>query len=225
MPSALCAVPFPARVVRLPGALARAALLPLSLLGALSCAHGGERAADDDTHRSGSATIAGDRHDRASLSRLTTLLGGPLPTPSSDDDVGVERPAFEVTRAYATTPPRLGGRATALRLTAWKGRVHTAELTFPERCDAACARSLASTLEAWAGPLAAHQEGRARFLSGDADTVQVTLEVYPSRPDLTRVILRCGPLWSASQGRPSRLPGFGERPVVDERPRCRPLPP
>lgn len=196
----------------------------VAALALTACAHD-ERSRVDDEPRKGSAAIDDDRRDRATLSRVTALLGGPLPTPPVDDDVGVERPAFEVTRAFATEPPRLGGRETELRLTAWKGRVHTAELTFRERCDAACARSLASTLEAWAGPLAAHQEGRARFLSGDADTVHVTLEVYPSKPTLTRVILRCAPLWSASQGRPSRLPGFGERPVVEERPRCRPLPP
>lgn len=113
-----------------------------------------------------------------------------------------------------------------MRATAWKGRVHSVELTFAERCDAACARSLVATLEGWAGPMSTHQEGRVRFLSADADTVQVMLEVYPSKPDLTRVVLRCSSLWSASQGRPSRLLGFGEQPLlVETKPRCRPLPP
>lgn len=198
--------------------------LSLPCLVSLSCAHEGERR-DDDVHRAGSAAIDEARRDRDALFRVSELLGGPLPSPAADDDVGVEEPAFEVTRAYAAAPPRLGGRSTRMRLTAWRGRVHTAELTFAERCDAACARSLVATLEAWAGPLASHQEGRARFLSADADTVQVALEVYPAKPELTRVILRCGPLWSVSQGRPSRLPGFGERAAVNERPRCRPLPP
>lgn len=190
----------------------------------LSCAHQ-PAPPDEGAARTGSAHISPDRRDRNTLSEISALLGGPLPSPAKDDDVGVERPAFEVTRAYASAPPRLGGRETRLRFTAWKGRVHTLELTFAERCDAACARSLATSLEAWAGPLRAHQEGRVRFLSADADTVQVMLEVYPSRPDLTRVVLRCAPLWSVAQGRPSRLPGFGERPTTNEKPRCRPLPP
>src|SRR5690606_18676564 len=114
---------------------------------------------DDGRERPGSASIELDRRDRDTLSSVTTLLGGPLPSPAPDDDVGIEKPDFEVTRAFAATPPRLAGRATRMRATAWKGRVHSVELTFAERCDAACARSLVATLEGWAGPMSTHQEG------------------------------------------------------------------
>lgn len=194
-------------------------------LGTSACAHQESAPDDDGAHRPGSAAIADDRRDRRELSRLTTLLGDPLPSPAADDDVGIEQPAFDVTRAYTEGAPRLAGRQTRLRATAWKRRVHTLELTFSERCDAACARSLVATLEGWVGPMNAHQEGRVRFLSADNDTVHVMLEVYPSRPELTRLVLRCAPLWSASQGRALRLPDFGEAPPREENPRCRPLPP
>lgn len=158
------------------------------------------------------------------LSTLTTLLGERLPAPAAGDDVGIEKPGFEVTRAFAADAPRLSGHATRLRATAFRGRVHTLELTFLDACDAPCARSLVATLEGWVGPLRRHQEGRAGFWSAEVDTVRVELEVFPQRPALTRLLLRCTPLWNAAQGRPSRLHAIDEPRPSAVAARCRPLP-
>jgi hypothetical protein len=155
---------------------------------------------------------------------VTTLLGGTLPETSDDDDVGVERPTATTTRVFAAESPRVGGRRTRLRATAWNKRVHTLELTFPDGCDAACARALASMFDDWLGPLDGHLEGRVRFLAAEYDTTRVALEVYPSRPDLTRILLVCAPLERQAAGRSSRGPALrrmrNQEPAV-----CRPLPP
>lgn len=164
------------------------------------------------------------RRDREALSKLTALLGGPLPAPAPDDVVGVEEPAFEVTRAFLPISPPLCGRPTRVRATAFRGRVHTLEVTFPGACEATCAAALSRTLHDWLGPLHAHQEGRAHFLTAELDTVRVQLEAYPSRPDLTRLLLVCVPLANAAAGRPSILGPVGAPYASAPPPRCRPLP-
>lgn len=153
------------------------------------------------------------------------MLGEPLPEAARGDDVGVEHPGGDVTRIFAPTSPRVGGRATRLRVTAWKDRVHTLELTFPSGCDAPCSRALASMFEDWLGPLDGHLEGRVRFLSAEFDTTRVALEVYPSRPDLTRLLLVCAPLERRAAGRSSRGPALRRMRNETDPPVCRPLPP
>lgn len=184
--------------------------------------------ATSDARRPGSLTPRAsdeERRDRALLSRLTELLGGPLPAPASEDEVGVEEPSFEVTRVFAREAPPLAGQPTQLRATAFRGEVSSLELTFPRGCDRACAASLARSLEGWVGPLQGHQEGRAHFLSAEADTTRVRLEVFPARPDLTRLLIACIPLENTAQGRPSRMPApFGPRTPAPP-PRCRAVPP
>jgi hypothetical protein len=172
----------------------------------------------------GSASPDEGRADRRALAQLSELLGDALPPPPSDDEVGIEEPGFQVTRAFVDGPPRLGGAATKLRATAWRERVHQLEVTFPQGCSPECARSLTATVERWVGPTQATVEGRVRFLSAQVDTVRVTLEVYPSRPSLTRILLVCVPLENLAQGRSALLPRVGET-STDEPARCRPLPP
>jgi 16S rRNA G527 N7-methylase RsmG len=129
-----------------------------------------------------------------------------------------------VTRVFASESPRLGGERTRLRATAWKDRVHTLELTFPDGCDARCSRALASMLGEWIGPLSEHGEGRVRFLAAEYDTTRVTLEVFPAQPHLTRVLLVCAPLERQAVGRSGRGPAL-RRPRWEDAARCRPLPP
>ncbi len=161
--------------------------------------------------------------DRKVLADLSEILGGPLPTPSSDDLVGIEELTPEMTRVYARESQNLRGKKTRLRATAWRHRVHTLEVSFDDGCNHACARPLTKALDAWIGPVRFVQDGHAEFYSANMDTMSVVLEVYPKRPSLTRLLMRCQPLYERSHGRPFLLPNVGEKFKLDDNPPCRNL--
>ena len=161
--------------------------------------------------------------DHEALAALTLLLGGPLPARPGDDVIGVEEPSFESTRAFVDAAPRLGGSRTKLRATAWRGRVHTLELTFIDACDSACMEALADALTPWTGPCAYVDEGHAHTCAVDVDTVRFTLEDYAARPELSRILVACRPLVEAASGRPVELPAVGMRAAPEPNPRCRAL--
>jgi hypothetical protein len=190
----------------------------------LSCAGKQERG-----HANGAARVLSEQNedttarDREVLSALSDILGGPLPSPSSDDLVGVEELTPGITRTYARDSRNLRSKKTRLRATAWHNRVHSLEVSFVEGCNHACARPLSKTLDAWVGPVRYIQDGHAEFYSANMDTLTVVLEVYPNRPSLTRLLMRCQPLYERSHGRPSVLPNIGEKRNLDDNPPCRRL--
>ena len=160
---------------------------------------------------------------RLNLSQMTQALGAPLPSPSPDDHLGVEDLPGLSQRVFVPDSPFLAGTKTRSRLTAWKNRVHTIEVTFPEGCSMRCAGLFFSTFNEWlAAPPPQQQEG-AQTQTVQQDTVKITFEWYPNKSEISRLLIQCQPLYAAAHHRPSRLPGVGQTIEVEQLPRCRPL--
>jgi hypothetical protein len=107
----------------------------------------------------------------------------------------------------------------------WRGRTHSLEIFFREECGPPCISRLTDALSPWGASCAWVDVGRMRTCTIDVDTVRFTLEDYPARPELTRLVVACRPLLEAAMGRPSRLGEVGERRAPDPNPACRALSP
>ena len=163
--------------------------------------------------------------DREALHAASTLLGGPLPAPHHEDPLrqAIEV-GFEATKVELRAAPAIQSRATTARADGFQGRVRQIEFTFPGGCDLGCARAIKDELEPWLGAPTMVVEGHAEIWTFSFDTTTLTLEIYPRREDLTRIILECVPLAAAAAGRSRLLPPIGERAVAPSSPVCRALP-
>tara|TARA_B100000683_G_scaffold156267_1_gene150922 strand:+ start:183 stop:767 length:585 start_codon:yes stop_codon:yes gene_type:complete len=160
---------------------------------------------------------------RLSLSQMTQTLGEPLPAADPKDRLGVEDLPGLSQRVFAPQSPVLAKALTRSRLTAWKDKVHTIEVTFPEGCSMRCAGLFFSTFNEWLAAPPPQQQGGAQTQTVQQDTVQFTFEWYPEKTEITRLLIQCQPLYAAAHHRPSRLPGVGQSIEVERLPRCRPL--
>ena len=118
----------------------------------------------------------------------------------------------------------LGDTKTRIRFTAWKNRVHTLELSFPEGCNEVCAALIIETLNEWLAAPPPSRQGHAQIHAVQMDTVNFTFEWYPKKSDVSRLIIQCLPLYAAANHRPSRLPD-DKKVAIERMPRCRPLMP
>ena len=162
---------------------------------------------------------------RFKLAKLTMALGEPLPPPATDDKLGIETLPGNSQRVFGQRTLMLGEAETKIRLTAWKNRVHTLELSFPKGCNAVCAALIVETFNEWLAASPPTHQGQAHIQAVQMDTVTFTFEWYPKKPEVSRLIIQCHPLHAAANHRPSRLPGIGQQIAIERMPRCRPLMP
>lgn len=162
---------------------------------------------------------------RFKLAQLTLALGEPLPPPAPDDPLGIESLPGHAKRVFALKPMRFHNVETRIRLTSWKNRVHTLELSFPKGCDTTCASIIMEMMNEWLAAPPPQRQGNAHTQSVQMDTVLFTFEWFPEKTDVSRLIIQCRPLYAAAHHRPSRLPGIGQSIAIEKMPRCRPLMP
>ena len=185
----------------------------------LSCAH------QQPTKETPNEVLQAKEDLRFKLAKLTMALGEALPPPSANDKLGIETLPGHTTRVFGQQNLPLGETETRVRLTAWKDRVHTLDLSFPNGCNAVCAALLVETFNEWLAAPPPTQQGQAQIQAVQMDTVSFTFEWYPKKPEVSRLIIQCQPLYAAANHRPSRLPGIGQQVAIERMPRCRPLMP
>jgi hypothetical protein len=196
-------------------------LISLATLWALGtgCAHSSK------TNPTPNEVLQSKEDLRFKLAQLTLALGEPLPPSDPKDRLGVESLPNLTQRVFAIQPLTFYNVEARIRLTAWKDRVHTLELSFPKGCDPACATLVMETMYEWLAAPPPQAQGNAQTQSVQMDTVLFTFEWYPKKTEVSRLIIRCQPLYAAAHHRPSRLPGIGQRIAIEKMPRCRPLMP
>ena len=170
-------------------------------------------------------TLQANEALRLELAQLTRSLGDPLPPPDPEDPLGVEDLPNLSQRAFIKGESRMAEAPIKTRLTGWKNRVHTVEITFPKGCPPRCAALFFSTFNQWLAAPPPTAQGNAQTQTVQHDTVQLTFEWYPKKTEVSRLLIQCQPLYAAAHHRPSRLPGVGQRVAVQRLPQCRPLMP